>query len=82
METYGGKFEDTPKVKWQKAQGRTAQIRAMIGSTKDIYEDQYGEIPKIEVLTDPRGRPAGAAAPAAGGKATYKYDKNGNRIPG
>jgi hypothetical protein len=26
--------------------------------------------------------PAGAAAPAAGGKATYKYDKNGNRIPG
>lgn len=65
METYGGKFEDSPKVKWQKAQGRTAQIRAMVGSTKDVYEDQYGEIPKIEVLTDPRGRPAGAAAPAA-----------------
>ena len=61
METYGGKFEDSPKVKWQKAQGRTAQIRAMIGSTKDVYEDQYGEIPKIEVLTDPRGRPAGPA---------------------
>ena len=65
METYGGKFEDTPKVKWQKAQARTAQIRAMIGSTKDVYEDQYGEVPKIEVLTDPRGRPAGAASPAA-----------------
>jgi hypothetical protein len=64
LETYGAKFEDTPKVKWQKAQARAGQLRAQIGSTKDVYEDQYGEIPKIEVLTDPRGRPAGAAASA------------------
>jgi hypothetical protein len=49
----------------------------MIGSTKDVYEDQYGEIPKIEVLTDPRGRPANASSPStkSAGRAPLGVDQ-------
>jgi hypothetical protein len=63
MQTYGNKFEDSPQVRWQKAQGRTAAIRSVVGMGRPAFEEEYGPIPEFQVLTDPRGRPVAPGAP-------------------
>ena len=63
MQTYGNKFEDSTKVRWQKAQGRAAAIKSLVGPAKAAYEDAYGEAPGFKVMAiNPNAKPVPAKA--------------------
>ena len=63
MQTYGNKFEDSTKVRWQKAQGRAAAIKSLVGPARVAYEDAYGETPEFKVMAiNPNAKPTTAAS--------------------
>lgn len=72
MDTYIPRFEDSPKVLWQKAQARDRALRRIYGAGRKAYDQEYGAPGKWQVLTDPRARPqaksGGKAAPSGGGR--------------
>jgi len=80
MQTYGNKFEDSTKVRWQKAQGRAAAIKSLVGPARVAYEDAYGETPSFKVMAiNPNAQPAPKkptpSSPSAGGKRPLTDDE-------
>jgi hypothetical protein len=69
MDIYIPKFEDSPKVMWQKAQARDAKMRALYGANRAAYDETFGAPGKWQVLTDSRGRQTQAAPAKPGASA-------------
>ena len=67
MDIYIPKFEDSPRVMWQKAQARDAKMRALYGANRVAYDQTFGSPGRWQVLTDPRGVPQRGGQPKAPG---------------
>lgn len=80
MDIYIPKYEDPPRVMWQKAQARDAKMRALYGANRQAYDQTFGAPGKWQVLTDPRASPSSRAA---GGNTTRgAKDRNSVTVDG
>lgn len=53
MDIYIPKYEDSQKVRMQKAQARGAKMKAMYGANRTVYDQTFGAPPQLQVLTEP-----------------------------